>query len=313
MARALRIEYENAFYHVIQRGIERKNIFSRDADKDKFLSYLNQTHTSYGAIFHGYALMDNHYHIIIETPRANLSKIMHFLNTSYAVYFNTKTKRVGPLYQGRYKAILVQEDGYLHHLSRYIHLNPVRSNLVKDPIGYPWSSYKYFVLKEASCPRLLNTGLILSMFDKDTPKARKLYKEFVFDGIGKEDTFIKENTIAGFVLGDPGFLEKVKSRFAKSENYEVPVLNQLRRIGEPALEQIKKVVQDKIPHKARLQRKLAIYLSRKLTQNSLMHIADFYGDIRYSGVSQIVRRVDVARLEDKQLDNTLRAMEKQLI
>ena len=124
MARSLRIEYENAFYHIIQRGIERRNIFDLDKDKDRFFYYLERTHIAYGVIIHAYCLLNNHYHLILETPRANLSKALHCLNTSYAAYYNTEHKRVGPLYQGRFKAILVEADGYLHYLSSYIHLNP---------------------------------------------------------------------------------------------------------------------------------------------------------------------------------------------
>ena len=145
MARQLRIEYEGAFYHIVQRGIERKDIFISDKDKEKFLSYLNGSFVKYRAIFHSYVLMNNHYHLILETPRANLSKIMHYLNTSYAAYFNTKRRRVGPLYQGRFKAVLVQQDEYLHYLSCYIHLNPLRAGVVKSPQEYSYSSYNFFI------------------------------------------------------------------------------------------------------------------------------------------------------------------------
>lgn len=206
MARPLRIEYEDAFYHVTQRGIERRNIFSEDTDKDKFLSYLDQAHTAYRAIIHTYVLMSNHYHLILQTPKANLSKIMHFLNASYATYFNIKRKRAGPLYQGRYKAILVQQDEYLHHLSRYIHLNPVRINIVKDPKEYPWSSYKYFISNQKP-PRWFDIGFILSMFNKNPIEAKRLYRQFVLDGIGKEKEIIEENMVSSFVLGGIDFLE----------------------------------------------------------------------------------------------------------
>ncbi len=311
MSRPLRIEYEDAFYHIIQRGIERKNIFISNTDRFKFLSYLDQAYNGYGAIFHTYALMDNHYHLILQTPRANLSKIMHFLNTSYAAYFNTKRKRVGPLYQGRYKAILVQEDEYLHHLSRYIHLNPVRVKIVKDPIEYPWSSYKYFASSDKP-PHWLNISFILSMFDKNSAKAKTLYKKFVMDGIGKEKAIIEENMISNMVLGNNDFLESIEKLIEAKEDYEVPGINRLKRRNEPTLDYIKQLARKTSPDNTRLQRRLAIYLSRKFTQKTLKQIAEFYGNIKYTGVSQAFIRTEKARGEDSHLDRRLKTIERSI-
>ena len=212
MARQLRIEFEDAFYHIIQRGIERKDIFVSSADKDRFLYYLDSAYVTYGAVIHAYVLMDNHYHLILQTPRANLSKIMHYLNTSYAVYFNSKQKRIGPLYQGRYKAILVQQDEYLHHLSQYIHLNPVRSNIIENPIEYPWSSYKYFV-SNATSLKWLNTALILSMFGEEISIAKKRYAKLAQNAPNKAKQIIDENTIKGFILGNNNFVEEIIKKF----------------------------------------------------------------------------------------------------
>ena len=312
MARPLRIEFENAFYHIIQRGIERKNIFVSDTDKNKFLSYLDFCCTAYGAVMHAYVLMNNHYHIILETPRANLTKVIHYLNASYAAYFNTKRKRVGPLYQSRYKAILVQQDEYLHHLSRYIHLNPVRANIAKNPAEYPWSSYKYFV-SNTTPPRWLNTAFILSMFDKVTSKARKPYKEFVLDAIGKEKKIIEQNTIKGFILGNDDFAENIINAFVIGEqDSEIPIINELKRRKEPSLEQIKTLVEENIKNDRRLQRRVSLYLSRKHTQKTLNDIAVFYSKIKDTGVSQAFRRTENARGEGKALEGLLVKLEKKL-
>jgi REP element-mobilizing transposase RayT len=312
MARPLRIEFKDAFYHIIQRGIERKNIFISNTDKNKFLSYIDFAHIGYGAIFHSYALMNNHYHLILQTPRANLSKVMHYLNTSYATYFNTKRKRVGPLYQGRFKAVLVQQDEYLHHLSRYIHLNPIRVNIVKDPIEYPWSSYKYFV-SSAVPPQWMDTAFILSMFDENSLKGKKLYKEFVLDEIGKGKSVIDENTIKGFILGTADFAENIINRFILDEQApEVPVINELKRRKEPSLEKIKKLVEENIDGNKKLQRRLSLYLSRKHTQKTLNNIAAFYGRIKDTGVSQAFSRTENARGEDKGLDKLLVKLEMRL-
>jgi putative transposase len=131
MARPLRIEFPGAFYHVTSRGNERKAVFKSLRDREKFLSYLESATERYGAAIHVYCLMDNHYHLLLETPSGHLSKIMQHINGAYTTYFNTKRERPGHLFQGRYKAILVDADEYAKELSRYIHLNPVRAAIVK--------------------------------------------------------------------------------------------------------------------------------------------------------------------------------------
>jgi len=123
MARQLRVEFENAFYHVTSRGNQRDKIFYDAADRERFLEILSRTKERYGFLLHGYVLMDNHYHLLMETPKANLSQIMQNINTSYTVYVNRKYQRSGHLLQGRFKGIIVDKDRYLIALSRYIHLN----------------------------------------------------------------------------------------------------------------------------------------------------------------------------------------------
>ena len=113
MARPLRIEYAGAFYHITARGNDRKKIFLSVQDYDKFLSYLSEACHKYGVILHAYVLMGNHYHLIVETPGANLSVFMHHINSAYTTYFNLKRKRSGHLFQGRYKAFLIDKDSYL--------------------------------------------------------------------------------------------------------------------------------------------------------------------------------------------------------
>ena len=135
LARPLRIQYPGAFYHVTSRGNERKAIFKNKRDREKFLSYLESASERYDAVIHTYCLMDNHYHLILETPRSNLSQILHHINGAYTTYFNVKRGRSGHLFQGRYKAILVEKDAYCQELSRYIHLNPVRACVVNPNVA----------------------------------------------------------------------------------------------------------------------------------------------------------------------------------
>jgi REP element-mobilizing transposase RayT len=184
MARPLRIQYAEAFYHVTSRGNERKAVFLTDRDREKFLSYLESAHVKYGAIIHVYCLMDNHYHLLLETPRGNLSQILHHINGAYTTYFNVKRQRSGHLFQGRYRAILVEKDAYCEELSRYVHLNPVRAGMVKDPRRYRWSSYSQYIgLKNASW---LETGSILGYFDSQERRAQKKYREYVERAMGVE-------------------------------------------------------------------------------------------------------------------------------
>ena len=124
MGRPLRIEYPDAHYHVTSRGNERKDVFKSQKDREQFLSYLESAVSRYDAVIHAYCLMSNHYHLLLETPSGNLSKIMQHINGAYTSYFNVKRKRSGHLFQGRYKAIVIEADEYVQELSRYIHLKP---------------------------------------------------------------------------------------------------------------------------------------------------------------------------------------------
>ncbi|MDO8369425.1 MAG: transposase [Candidatus Nitrotoga sp.] len=142
MSRPIRIEFSNALYHVTARGDRREDIFEDDEDRQMFLSTLAQVITQFNWICHAWCLMDNHYHLLIQTPDGNLSKGMRQLNGIYTQASNRCHQRVGHLFQGRFKAILVDSDAYLLELTRYVVLNPVRAGMVKKPADWKWSSYR---------------------------------------------------------------------------------------------------------------------------------------------------------------------------
>jgi putative transposase len=151
MARPLRIEFGGALYHVTGRGNARQKVFVDQSDCTKFLQVLAESLERYDVALHGYVLMGNHYHLIAETHRANLGRWMHWLITAYTVYFNRRHRRVGHLFQGRYKSIVVEAEGYFMSLSRYVHLNPVRGRVIgrgnpaerrKRLRDWTWSSYR---------------------------------------------------------------------------------------------------------------------------------------------------------------------------
>jgi len=164
MARPLRISFENAFYHITARGIRRENIFYSDRDKHAFIDKMNETFEKYSFICYAYCLMDNHYHLFIKTPFANISEGMHYLNTSYANWFRAKYKLVGSVFQGRYKSIIVDGDSYAVVISAYIHLNPVRAGIVEYPGNYHFSSFLDYVGKRSPVVKRLDVSFILSKF-----------------------------------------------------------------------------------------------------------------------------------------------------
>ena len=183
MARQLRIQFSGALYHITSRGNEKKDIFQRDDDRGKFLTYLKEAKERYRFLLYAYALMNNHYHLLIETPLANIAQIMHYINTSYTVYFNRKNRRYGHLFQGRYKAILVDKDNYLLELSRYIHLNPVRANLVTGPEDYRWSSYRDYIQVTDGESGLAEVESILGYFSSEAGIDKYEYRRFVEEGL----------------------------------------------------------------------------------------------------------------------------------
>lgn len=185
MARSLRIEYPGAVYHIISRGNARQEIFLDEKDHIDFLDILCMTVRRYKWILHAYCLMNNHYHLLIETPDGVLSRGMRQLNGVYTQRFNARHKRVGHVLQGRYKAILVDKDSYLLELCRYIVLNPVRAGIVKEPGMWGWSSYRATAGYEKGI-HCLTTDWILIQFDNEKVKAEIMYRDFVQNGLKEE-------------------------------------------------------------------------------------------------------------------------------
>lgn len=206
MARQLRIEYPGAVYHVMSRGNEHRRTFLDDDDRLTFLETLATVNSRYNWFVHAYCLMGNHYHVLIETPDANLSVGMQQLNGVYAQRFNAKRRRVGHLFQGRFKAIIVERESYLLELCRYIVLNPVRADMVDDVAKYPWSSYGATAGLTAR-PACLATEWLHSQFSPNRLRAMKLYQRFVNEGLTAAAPFthIKHQLF----LGSDDFVRRV--------------------------------------------------------------------------------------------------------
>ena len=229
MARKPRIEFEGAFYHVVTRGNQRQKIFKDKSDFLKYLEILTSYKNRYNYFLYAYVLMSNHIHLLVETQKNPLSKILQGINQSYTVYFNRKYKTVGHLFQGRYKAIICDKEEYLLSLIKYIHLNPLRAKVVKTLEEYQWSSHNGYIKKSAT-DKLIDTDQVLRMFSEDKAKARKLYRIYMGEPleIKKDDVYC---TVDQRVLGGEEFVEKV----IEKSNGE---LRQEKRRKEYTLDQI---------------------------------------------------------------------------
>jgi len=322
MARPLRVEYPGAFYHVINRGNAGEKLFKSKKDRVKFLEYTEKTVERFTIKVHSYCLMKNHYHFLIETPEANLSQAVQWLNISYAVYFNRKHQRRGHLFQGRFKSILVDADEYLKHLSRYIHLNPVRAKVVENLSEYPWSSYPAFIGK-VKRPEWLETGWLLSQFGKRERQAIKNYKNFVenIDIQALENP--EKDLTGGFILGTPDFVNWVKETFLslRSEEKEIPQLKKLKPTlrAESIVETVcrefvcsREAVLKK-GRKKNMARDVAIYLARELTKESGKNLGEYFGSISGAGITVRCNHV-VRELErNRQLKSRLNRLRKRII
>ena len=275
MSRPLRIEFANALYHVTARGDRREDIFDDDADRLSFLATLEQVIVQFNWVCHAWCLMDNHYHLLIQTPDGNLSKGMRQINGVYTQASNRRHKRVGHLFQGRFKAILVDSDAYLLELSRYIVLNPVRAGLVKKPQQWPWSSYHACVGAEEAPDWLAVDGL-LAQFAKRRSLAQERYTQFVLQGIKAKSPW--DNLKGQVFLGDEGFVQRMQAHL-DPHNDTVQIPRAQRRPIAPSLDAITKQAAD---------RNAAILAAYATGAYSYQQLADYFG-LHFTMVGQIVR------------------------
>lgn len=228
MARPLRLEFPGALYHLTARGNARARIYLDDQDRLGFLELLGETCERFNWRSHGFCLMDNHYHLVIETPEANLSRGMRQLNGIYTQTFNRRHRKVGHLFQGRYTAILVDKDKYLLELARYVVLNPVRAGMVKSAGQWPWSSYRATIGK-APAPAWLDTDGLLSQLAAKRGAARHRYVRFIAEG--KDQPKIWQHLRGQIYLGDEVFIKRLHRHLGRDDRLkEIP---RAQRRAEP--------------------------------------------------------------------------------
>jgi putative transposase len=306
MARPLRIAYEGAFYHITSRGNERGKIFFTPTDYDKFKDYLKEAQEKYGSIFHSYILMTNHYHLLVETPHANLSEIMHYINSSYTTYINRKKGRSGHLFQGRYKAILVDKDTYLLELSRYLHLNPVRAKIVTKPEEYPHSSYRSYIAKDKE--DIVHRDLILGMISAHKKGAEKRYRAFVEEAIAKGHESPLKDIYAGVILGSQTFisniLERLQNGLFEKEHISYRRALKATHTSDTIIDTLCtrcNITTQEVFNNSGHWRNVAIYLIKKFTGLPNRQIGELFGGLSYSAVAKAYQRFVVRLNQDKSL------------
>ena len=310
MARPLRIEYANAWYHILNRGRRGERVFADSQDYVKFIDVLVDTCEQWNLRVAAYCLMPNHYHLLVQTPDANISRCMRHIDGVYTQRFNRRYECDGSLFRGRYKSILVEADSYLLTLVRYIHRNPLKAGLTRRLSGYPWSSHKGY-LSRARKWDWLNKDPVLSMLSKSKAEQVKSYRQFISAEDDRVDEVrrVLERKKWPSILGTKSFINKVKIRFfSEKTDDEVPQSRELA----PTPAQIKTAVcrhyrinNDELQVSKRgvfnEPRNVAIYLTRRLRGDSLQQIGEQFGIRKYSSVSSVIERLKLVIAEDRKL------------
>ncbi|MEO8858543.1 MAG: transposase, partial [Burkholderiaceae bacterium] len=220
MSRPLRIEFPGGVYHVTSRGDRREDIFLDDGDRVKWLALLGQVCDRFNWQCNAYCLMGNHFHIVVQTMEGGLSAGMRQLNGVYTQWHNRAHGRVGHLFQGRFKAILVQRDSYLLELARYVVLNPVRAGICAMPDQWPWSSYNRTIGRVVN-PRWLNTTCLLDQFSQKPEAARRAYIDHARAGVGLPSVW--KDLKNQLYLGDEVFAQQLQERSERqARDIEIP-------------------------------------------------------------------------------------------
>jgi len=311
MSRPWRIEYEGAFYHLLSRGNERSDIFVDEEDRSSFLDAVAEMSERFDIDIFAYVLMDNHYHLLVRTRRANLKKAMQWFGTTYTQRFNRRHFRSGHLFQGRYKSIIIQNDAYLMQLSYYIHRNPLRAGIVNRLAGYRWSSYKVYAYGRKT-PRWLSTDLILSQFAGDQDCHRG-YREKV-QKYASEEKRLLEDLRHGLIWGSKQFVEKIRKKYAPAKmELSIPQQRQVAKTFDPKnylrrAEQVFGCDTEHFVYAKRLSgaekeiRDMLLYGIWITGQLKNEQIGKLFG-LSYSGVSHAVKSIKLKLAKSRQLQN----------
>ncbi|HUU80492.1 MAG TPA: transposase [Acidobacteriota bacterium] len=328
MARSLRIQYPGAFYHVMNRGNNRQDIFIEENDRIIFLEGLVDSCEIYGVRIIAYVLMSNHFHIIIKTDQGNLSEFMRHFLVTYSVRFNRSRLRTGHVFHGRYKSLLVQEDEYLLPLSRYIHLNPLRTGkLLSEPYktkikylkNYKWSSLPGYCFIGKRVKNIDYSWLLDAYFGGDTLKGRSRYFEYVSAAIDGNIQNPFQDVIHQTILGTSDFVDRIKEKVPWGREREVPAIRNLRR-SLPVDKILEVIATDhgvdsweiiSRRSKAKTIRQMAIELCYRYSPMNQKEIGDLFG-IDYSTVSQNRSRLKAKLKSNEKLAEQFEKIEQKV-
>lgn len=298
MARQWRIEYPGALYHVLSRGNGGQDIFFSDNDRALFLSLLEELTERFTVEIHAYVLMSNHYHLLVKTIDANLSKAMQWFGTTYTRKFNIANHTGGHLFQGRFKSLIVQNPAYLLRLSCYIHRNPVRAGMVERLAGYPWSSYKFYAYKKKPAAWLTTQSIFNELSGDDRHKAYRAKVQQYSD----EKACPWEDVKHGLIYGSQNFIAEIKEKYlGDKKECELPQHNSFFREMDPQqiLDRACTVLDfdldaarnaQRIGQNDKDKRDLLIYLLWQVGQLSGSAIGEYFG-LTYSAISRRVKTI----------------------
>ena len=316
MARPLRIEYPGAYYHVMNRGLSRRAIFLEEKSRERFLDLLSDITRLWKIEIYAYCLMDNHYHLLFQTPKGGLARAMRHLDGIYTQRFNRSHYRDGPLFRGRYKAILIDAEEYFVSVVRYIHQNPVAAGVISDMDRYRWSSHRGYLSKRER-PVWLNTHSVLARFG-----GVREYREFMRSEIEKEVVDFYKGPYQRSILGDKGFVEWVKERLGDRARVEEEK-PESRRVFGLGLEQIARVTAkvygkplEELRRKRRGEqneaRSMAMYLCRTLGGHKHSEIGRVLGLEKTSSVSSACLRMKARVGVKRRIARRARRIEEEL-
>lgn len=281
MGRKPRLEYPGAFYHVFARGNRKQPIFKADEDRKRFLKRLGEYKERHGFALYAYTLMNNHFHLLLETGQIGLSRTMQVLLQSHSHFYNRKYGFVGHLFQARYKAVLCDRRAYLLALVRYLHLNCVRAGMAMDPASYTWSSHRAYLGLETG--GLVDKDLVLSQFSKNRKQAIRLYRDFMIEW--KDDgAAASYEDIGQRILGEDDFIVKVNKRVGKE------CQSDRNRIKKKTLQDVAKAVELLMGvGKADLQsHRRGIHLNR--ARSLFIHLCNLHVPVKRRDIARFLKR-----------------------
>lgn len=321
MTRPLRIEYPGAYYHVMNRGLSHQEVFVEDREREQFLNLIGELRRLWGVKVYAYCLMETHYHLLLQTPRGKLSRAMRHLDGIYTRKFNRSRGRDGPLFRGRYKAILIDAEEYFLAVARYIHRNPVDAGLVGNINQYPWSSHRGYLDRKRS-PDWLDTETLLARFGGGRRRVKE-YQDYMDCGVGEQLQEFYNQRYQRAILGEKGFVEWVREKLGEGAKVEEEKPQSRRAFGFGLEEIVRATAKsygkrvEELGKKRRGHeneaRAMAMYLCRTLGGYKLTEIGQVLGLEKYSSVSSACLAMKGRVEKERKLARKARKVESLLL